>query len=103
DRAVRQSREVREEGLRAAEGARREGRASPPRQAGREADDPLTRAGRVHRREGRGPVQAGALSLLRKLRIVELSVENWCPWGALGDIRARPFLRIDLDWDPVRG
>src|SRR6185437_11538570 len=51
-------------GLRVAEEARREGRASSPGEGGREVDDAVAEAGRVSRRvEGR-PVQAGSLPLL---------------------------------------
>ena len=49
---------VREEGLRAPEAPRREGRPPAPRGARREAHAADARAGRVHRRAGRGPVQA---------------------------------------------
>ena len=50
--------------LRAPEAPRREGRAPAPRRARRAPDRALARAGLVHRRAGRGPVQAGSLSLL---------------------------------------
>ena len=46
------------------EAPRREGRPSAPRRAGRAPDRALPDAGRLHRRAGRGPVQAGSLSLL---------------------------------------
>ena len=58
DRAVHEERRVREEGLRAAEAPRREGRAAAPRRARREAHRALAGAGRVHRRPGRGAVQS---------------------------------------------
>ena len=50
--------------VRAAEGARREGRAAAPRGARRRADRADARAGRLHRRAGRGPVQGRPLPLL---------------------------------------
>jgi adenosylhomocysteinase len=64
DRPVGQPRQVREEGLHAAQGARREGRGAASREAGCEADQAAPRAGRLHRRAARRPLQAGALSLL---------------------------------------
>ena len=56
-RALLEERRVREEGLRAAEAPRREGRAAAPRRARGEAHQAHARAGRLHRRAGRGPVQ----------------------------------------------
>ena len=56
-RAVLEERRVREARLRAAEAPRREGRAPAPRRARGEAHQALARAGRLHRRAGRGPVQ----------------------------------------------
>ena len=46
------------------EAPRREGRPPAPRRARREAHGADARAGRLHRRPGRGPVQAGPLPLL---------------------------------------
>ena len=63
-RAVHEERRVREEGLRAAEAPGREGRPPAPRRARRAAHRALARAGRLHRRAGRGPVQERALPLL---------------------------------------
>ncbi len=64
DRAVDRRRQVRERRLRPAEASRREGRGASPRQARREADHAQPEAGRLYRRAGRGPVQAGSLPLL---------------------------------------
>ena len=66
DRAVGIARQgqVREQGLRAAEGARRKGCAPASRQARREADQAHARAGRVSRHPRRRPVQARALPVL---------------------------------------
>ncbi len=64
DRAVHEERLLREQGLRAAQAPRREGRAPAPRRARREAHRAAPRAGRVHRRAGRGPLQAGPLPVL---------------------------------------
>ena len=64
DRAVHEDRRVRQAGLRAPEAPRREGRAPAPRRARRPPDRAHARAGGVHRRAGRGPLQAGPLSLL---------------------------------------
>ncbi len=69
DRAVgeQQGRQVQEGSLRAAEVARREGRAAAPRQDRREAHRAARRPGLLHRRvEGR-PVQGGSLPLLSAL------------------------------------
>ena len=57
-------RALREPGLRAAQAPRREGRAPASRQARRQADRTLRRAGRLYRRHAAGPVQVGALPLL---------------------------------------
>ena len=62
-----QSRQIREQGLRAAEASRREGRPAASRQGRRQADDAVEGPGRVYRRAGRGPVQAGPLPLLTPL------------------------------------
>ena len=70
DRAVRQQRELREEGLRAAQAPGREGGATAPRRTRREADDAHQAAGRLHRRAGRGPLQAGFVPLLDVARPV---------------------------------
>ena len=56
--------QVQERRLRASEASRREGRAAPPRQARREADEAQRQAGDLHRRFGRRPVQARSLPLL---------------------------------------
>ena len=60
--------QVREEGVRAAEAPRREGRAAAPRQARREADEADAGAGGVHRRAGGRAVQAGPLPVLDSSR-----------------------------------
>ena len=57
DRAVHEQRRLRQAGLRALQGARREGRAAAPRGGRREAHRAHADAGRVHRPAGRGPVQ----------------------------------------------
>ena len=54
--------------LRAAEVARREGRAAAPRQDRREADRAAPRPGRLYRREAGRPVQGGSLPVLRSRR-----------------------------------
>ncbi len=59
-----QHRQVREEGLHAAEAPRRAGRAAAPRSSRREADEADEGPGRLHRRAGRRTVQAGTLSVL---------------------------------------
>ena len=64
DRAVHEQRRVRQAGLRALQGARREGRAPAPGRRRREADGAHARAGRVHRPPGRGPLQVARVSLL---------------------------------------
>ena len=64
DRAVHEDGRVRQAGLRAAQAPRREGRAAAPRRARRPAHRAAPGAGRLHRRAGRGPVQARPLSLL---------------------------------------
>ncbi len=50
--------------LHAAEAARREGRPPAPRRPRRPAHDPDRRAGRLHRRPGRGPLQVRPLPVL---------------------------------------
>src|SRR4029453_4695894 len=65
DRALDQSPQIREKGLHPAEAARREGRASPPRQGRRQADENVRQARDLYWRAGRGAVQAGPLPLLR--------------------------------------
>ena len=70
DRAVRQQqrqRQVREEGLRAAEVAGREGGAAASRQDRREADRAAARPGGLYRRAEGRPVQGGPLPVLRLL------------------------------------
>src|SRR5690606_33924081 len=64
DRALDEPRQVRKQGLRAAEAPRREGRGSPPGEARRQADEADRRPGRLSRRLRGGAVQAGALPLL---------------------------------------
>ena len=54
--------------VRAAEGARREGRPAPPRRPRREAHRARPGAGRLHRRPGRRPLQARELPLLGSRR-----------------------------------
>src|SRR5262249_46942774 len=61
---VRQSRQVREEGLCAAEDAGREGGASAPSQDRRQADRTAQGPGRLYRRQAGRPVQVGPLSVL---------------------------------------
>ncbi|MGY3136363.1 adenosylhomocysteinase [Bradyrhizobium sp. USDA 4501] len=70
DRAVRQQqgRQVRQEGLRAAEDARREGRPLAPRQDRRQADRAAQGSGRLYRREAGRSVQIGSLPLLIRAR-----------------------------------
>ena len=67
DRAVRQQqgRQIREEGLCAAEIARREGGAAASRQDRRETDKTARRPGRLYRRQAGRPVQGGSLPVLR--------------------------------------
>ncbi len=62
DRAVDQSGQVREEGLHAAQAARREGRAAASRQDRRQADQDERQAGDLSRHSGRRPLQ-GATSI----------------------------------------
>ena len=57
-------RPVREEGLHAAEAPRRAGGAAAPRSSRREADEADEGAGGLHRRAGRGAVQARSLPIL---------------------------------------
>ena len=64
DRAVHPARRLREARLHAGQAPRREGRPAAPRRARREAHAADARAGRVHRRARRGPVQAGSVPLL---------------------------------------
>src|SRR4029079_3601841 len=59
-----QGRQVREEGLRAAEVAGREGGAAAPRQDRRQADRTAQGPGRLYRRQAGRPVQGGSLPLL---------------------------------------
>src|SRR6267142_2447229 len=67
DRTVRQQqgRQVREEGLCAAEVAGREGGAAASRQDRRQAHKAASGPGRVYRRQRAGPVQTGPLPVLR--------------------------------------
>jgi adenosylhomocysteinase len=64
DRAARQHRPVREQGLRVAQAPRRGSRAPAPRADRREAHDAAAGPGEVHRRGSRRAVQAGSLPLL---------------------------------------
>ena len=66
DRAVgqQQGRQVREEGLRAAEVAGREGGAAASRQDRRQADRAAQGPGRLYRRQAGRPVQGGSLPVL---------------------------------------
>jgi adenosylhomocysteinase len=70
DRAVRQQqgRQIREEGLCAAEIARREGGAAASRQDRRQADQAAAGPGRLYRRQAGRPVQGGSLPVLKILR-----------------------------------
>ena len=63
-RSAEERRHVREEGVHAAEEARRGSGAAAPRQARREADEADEGPGRLHRRAGRWTVQAGSLPVL---------------------------------------
>ena len=63
-RAARQHRQVREEGLHAAEAPRRAGGAAAPGSSRREADEADEGSGGLHRRAGGRAVQAGSLSVL---------------------------------------
>merc|ERR1711957_559755 len=65
--------QVPEQGVPAAEGARREGRAPAPLPAGRQPDRAQRGAGRVHRRLRRRPVQAAHLPLLDTDSLVQQS------------------------------
>ena len=65
-RAVHPDRAVRQRRLRAPQAPRREGGAAAPRCAGCEAHDPQPGAGRLHRRAGRGPLQARHLPVLER-------------------------------------
>ncbi len=64
DRAVDQPRQIREQGLCAAQAPRREGRGAAPRQARRQADQAQPGAGRLSRPRPLRPVQTRALSVL---------------------------------------
>ena len=74
DRAVLEERRVREARLRAAQAPRREGRPPAPRGRRRQAHPAHARPGRVHRRAGRGPLQARPLPVLMPLRAAGLQV-----------------------------
>src|SRR5207248_1368698 len=63
-RAARQHRQVREEGLHAAEAPGRAGRAAAPRSSRREDDEADKRAGGLYRRARGRAVQTGPLSVL---------------------------------------
>ena len=62
--AAREHRQVREEGLHAAEAPRRAGGAAAPRSSRREADEALEGSGGLHRRAGGRAVQARSLQVL---------------------------------------
>ena len=64
DRDLHQARGVPDRRVHAAQAPGREGRPPPPGRARREADPADQGAGRLHRRPGRGPVQAGPLPVL---------------------------------------
>ncbi len=64
DGAVGGQEQLREQGLHAPQAARRRSRPAAPGQAGRQAHEADSGAGRLHRRPGRGAVQVGALSVL---------------------------------------
>ena len=64
DRDLHQARGVPDRRVHAAQAPGREGRPPPPGRARREADRADQGAGRLHRRPGRGPVQAGPLPVL---------------------------------------
>ena len=74
-RAAREHRQVREEGLHAAEAPRRAGGAAAPRSSRREADEADEGSGRLHRRAGRRAVQAGSLPVLDS-RIRNSRIQN---------------------------
>jgi adenosylhomocysteinase len=71
DRAARaeaERRQIREEGLHAAEAPRRAGGPAASGPSRREADRALERAGRLHRGAARGAVQTGPLPVLKRAR-----------------------------------
>ena len=68
DRALAVCRQVRQQGLRAAEASRREGRAASPRQTRRQTHDAQRGTSSLYRREAGRPVQAGTLPLLACVR-----------------------------------
>jgi adenosylhomocysteinase len=68
DRALAEPRQVRKEGLRAAQAPRREGRRPPPRQGRRQAHEAHGQAVRLHRRPRRRPFQDRPLPLLGAAR-----------------------------------
>src|SRR6202023_2636565 len=93
DRALDQSEEVREEGLYAPQAPRREGREAPSRQDRRQADQDVGQAGDLYRRAGRGTVQAGALSVLRRLagdRVARVRLSPASPAASDARDGARP-------------
>ena len=80
--------ELREQGLHAPEAPRREGRAAAPGPDRRQADRASPRAGRLHRRARRGPVQARALPLLTTAPATVAEARPAPAWtGALADRR----------------
>src|SRR5262249_50021340 len=104
DRAARtapERRQVRKEGVHAAEAPRRAGGAAASRSSGCQADQALARAGRLHRRAGRGAVQAGTLSVLTRavLRPWTLVLSRTWPRTAKDE---RPRSKDDLDSNPAR-
>merc|ERR1712166_1001116 len=76
--------QVPEQGVPAAEGARREGRAPAPWPAGRQPDRAQRGPGRVHRRLRRRPVQAAHLPLLDNTRRLASAAVPPCRVGLCG-------------------
>ena len=101
DRTVRQQqgRQIREEGLRAAEVAGREGGAAASRQDRREADEAAPRPGRLYRRQAGRPVQGGSLPVLRRpsFRGARPGMKRFSSCPAL--CRASTSLHVDANED----
>ena len=83
DRAVDQSRQVREQGLHAAQASRREGRAAASRQDRRQAHQAHRQAGDLYRRAAGRPVQERSLSVLIENALASRNVT--------AGLNARPF------------
>src|SRR5690606_41376131 len=82
DRALEQSRQIREQGLRPAQAPRREGRPPAPRQARRQAHDAYGKTGGIPRAGKRRALQAGALPLLGLWRKFSFRYKRFpCPNG----------------------